>query len=77
MLAAAFFTVIFSSLVWLIFAIRFINDALAGISFFEAGIANVLLYALLVCAPIFLIWSVFGQINQYFATETLIFNCAN
>lgn len=71
MLAAAFFTVIFSSLVWLIFAIRFINDALAGISFFEAGIANVLLYALLVCAPIFLIWSVFGQINQYFCNRNI------
>lgn len=66
MLAVSFFTVIFSSLVWLIYAIRFIQDSLAGISFFDAGIANILLYALLVCAPIFLIWSVFGYVNQYF-----------
>ena len=65
MLAASFFVVIFSSLVWLIYAIRFINDSLAGISFFDAGIANILLYVLLLCAPIFLIWSVFGYANQY------------
>lgn len=65
MLAVSFFTVIFSSLVWLIYAFRFISDSLAGISFFDAGIANILLYALLVCAPIFLIWSVFGYANQY------------
>jgi len=64
-LAASFFVVIFSSLVWLIYAIRFINDSLAGISFFDAGIANILLYVLLLCAPIFLIWSVFGYANQY------------
>lgn len=66
MLAVSFFTVIFSSLLWLIYAIRFIKDSLAGISFFDAGIANILLYALLVCAPIFLVWSVFGHVNQYF-----------
>lgn len=65
MLAVSFFAVIFSSLVWLIYAFRFISDSLAGISFFDAGIANILLYALLVCAPIFLIWSVFGYANQY------------
>lgn len=65
MLALAFFTLIFSSLLWLIYAIRFIGDSLAGISFFDAGIANILLYALLVCMPIFLIWAVFGYINQY------------
>lgn len=65
MLALAFFSLIFSSLLWLIYAIRFIGDSLAGISFFDAGIANILLYALLVCMPIFLIWAVFGYINQY------------
>ncbi len=71
MLAVSFFTVIFSSLLWLIYAIRFIKDSLAGISFFDAGIANILLYALLVCAPIFLIWSVFGYINQYFNNKNV------
>lgn len=65
MLAVSFFAIIFSSLVWLIYAIRFIKDSLAGISFFDAGIANILLYALLVCAPIYLIWSIFGFANQY------------
>ena len=65
MLAFAFFTLIFSSLLWLIYAIRFINDSLAGISFFDAGIANIMLYTLLVCLPIFLMWAVFGFVNQY------------
>lgn len=65
MLAFAFFTLIFSSLLWLIYAIRFINDSLTGISFFDAGIANIMLYTLLVCLPIFLMWAVFGFVNQY------------
>ena len=65
MLAFAFFTLIFSSLLWFIYAIRFINDSLAGISFFDAGIANIMLYTLLVCLPIFLMWAVFGFVNQY------------
>lgn len=65
LLALAFFTLVFSSLLWLIYAVRFISDSLAGISFFDAGIVNILLYALLVCLPIFLFWAVFGYINQY------------
>lgn len=65
LLAIAFFTLIFSSLLWLIYALGFIHDSLAGISFFEAGAANILIYMLLVCAPIFLIWAVFGYVNQY------------
>ena len=65
MLAIVFFSLIFSSLLWLIYAVRFINDSLAGISFFDAGIANVILYSLLVCVPVFLVWAVFGYVNQY------------
>lgn len=71
MLAFTFFTLIFSSLLWLIYAFRFINDSLAGISFFDAGIANVMLYALLVCVPIFLLWAVFGYVNQYLNNKSV------
>lgn len=71
MLAFAFFSLIFSSLLWFIFAVKFINESLAGISFFDAGIANILLYTILVCVPIFLIWAVFGYINQYLNNKTV------
>ena len=71
MLAFAFFSLIFSSLLWFIFAVKFINESLAGISFFDAGIANILLYTVLVCVPIFLIWAVFGYINQYLNNKTV------
>ncbi len=69
MLAISFFTLIFSSLLWLIYSLRFIFDNLKGISFFDAGLANVLLYTLLVCLPIFLMWMVFAFINQYLSNR--------
>ncbi len=71
MLAFAFFSLIFSSLLWFIFAVKFISESLAGISFFDAGIANILLYTILVCVPIFLIWAVFGYVNQYLNNKTV------
>ena len=65
LLAVVFFCLIFSSLLWLCFSIGFVLDSLSGISFFDAGIANIILYALLVCLPVYFIWAVFGYINQY------------
>lgn len=65
MLAFIFFVLIFSSCLWLFFSVSFIADSLAGISFFDAGIANIMLYTLLVCSPVFLLWAVFGYVNQY------------
>lgn len=73
MLAVSFFTLIFSSLVWIIVSLRFITENLAGISFFDAGIANILLYTLLVLAPIFILWGVFGQVNQYINNKNVNF----
>lgn len=65
MLAFGFFALIFSSLLWLMYSVQFVVDALNGISLFDAGAANVIIYILLVCAPIFLFWAVFGYVNQY------------
>ena len=65
LLAVLFFCLIFSSLLWLFLSIGFVLDSLSGISFFDAGIANIILYSLLVCLPIYFIWAVFGYINQY------------
>ena len=65
LLAFTFFALIFSSALWLIYSLTFIVDSLSGVSLFEAGLANVLIYALLVCVPIFLVWAIFGYVNQY------------
>lgn len=65
MLAVSFFSIIFSSLLWLIVGIRYINDSLQGISFFEAGITNILAYVLLITLPLLVMWLIFGYISQY------------
>lgn len=65
MLAVSFFTIIFSSLLWLIVGIRYINDSLQGISFFNAGITNILAYVLLISLPLLVMWLIFGYISQY------------
>ena len=49
---------VFSSIVWLVYAIKFIYASLGGMSFFDAGLLNVLLYTLFVCLPEFVIWMV-------------------
>lgn len=65
MLGAALSGIVFATIVWMVYAIKFINASLSGISFFEAGILNVLLYVLFVCLPVLLVWIIFGFINQY------------
>lgn len=64
-LTMALFGAVFSSIVWLAYAIRFISSSLGGMSFFDAGLLNVLLYTLFVCLPEFVIWMIFGFISQH------------
>lgn len=71
MLAISFFCIIFSSLLWLIFALRFISDSLGGTAFFDAGAVNVLIYVLIACLPVLLMWMVFAFINQYLNSRTV------
>lgn len=65
MLTFTLFGAIFSTAVWLIYAFRFVSSSLSGMSFFDAGVLNVLLYVLFVCLPVFLLWAVFGFVSQY------------
>ncbi len=65
MLTFSLVAAVFSSLVWLAYALRFVIDSLSGMSFFDAGILNVLLYVLFVALPILLIWIIFAFVNQY------------
>ena len=62
---------VFSSLIWLVYAIKFISSSLGEMSFFDAGLLNVLLYTLFVCLPEFVIWMIFGFVNQHFSSKVL------
>ena len=62
---------VFSSIVWFVYAIKFISSSLGDMSFFDAGLLNVLLYTLFVCLPEFVIWMVFGFISQHFSSKIL------
>ena len=64
-LSFVLFGAVFSSVVWLVYAIQFIASSLSGMSFFDAGIINVLLYSLFVCLPILIIWAIFGFVSQF------------
>ena len=65
MLTLVLFGAVFASITWILYAFRFVASSLGGMSFFDAGIVNVLLYALFACLPILIIWAIFGFISQY------------
>ena len=68
-LTFALFGAVFSSLIWLAYAVRFISESLGDMSFFDAGLLNVLLYTLFVCLPEFTIWMIFGFISQHLSSK--------
>lgn len=65
MLAFAFFVSIFSSLLWLFYALMYISENLNGVSASTLGIMDMSIYVSFVVLPIFVIWIVFGFINQF------------
>lgn len=65
MLAFCFFSLVFSSLLWLIFSVRYVFESLHGLPFFDAGVVSIISYVVIVCLPIFLIWLIFSFISQY------------
>ncbi len=71
MLTFSLVVAVFSSLIWLAYALRFVIDSLNGMSFFDAGILNVLLYVLFISLPILLIWIIFAFVNQYIYNKSL------
>ena len=64
MLIIGLFGVVFLSVLWCAAAWHFIVVSLNGISFFDAGILNIILYGLLIFLPLFMLWWIFGQICQ-------------
>lgn len=65
MLAFSFFIAIFSSLSWLIYALAYINDNTIGVKFSSLGLMDISVYVALLLLPIFILWMIFGYINQY------------
>ena len=65
MLAFSFFAAIFSSLVWLIYAVAYVQDNTVGTSFSSLGIVDISIYVAFVVLPILVLWMVFGYINQH------------
>jgi len=80
LLAISFFTLIFSSLVWIIVSVHIVSDNLGATPFLNAGIADICLYLAIICLPVFLAWLVFGYACQYLQnrkTDTMLFKLFN
>lgn len=69
-LAIAFFTLVFSTLLWLMFALNYIYISLGAVSFASLGVVNISVYVAFVLLPILIVWLVFGFANQYLSNKT-------
>lgn len=65
MLALSFFTVVFSSLLWVIYSIVQVAGKLGDAGLASAGILDVSIYVAFVLLPVFAMWVIFGIISQY------------
>lgn len=70
MLTFLFFASFFSSLVWLIYAGLFVHDRFVTVDITSVDAYSLALYAGLILIPVWVIWQVFGFINQYFKTKS-------
>lgn len=69
MLTVLFFITVFSSLLWLVYALLYIHGLLAGVDLNSVNAATMAMYAGLTVLPVWIVWQVFGFINQYFRTR--------
>lgn len=74
MLAFAFFASVFSTLIWLIYMGMYIQDKLGGVRFSSLGLLDLTLYIALLVLPIFVLWMIFGYVNQYLNFKNLSSN---
>ena len=65
MLAFSFFAAIFSSLLWLIYAVAYVQDNTVGTKLSSLGVVDLSIYVALVILPVLVLWVVFGYINQH------------
>ncbi len=70
MLTVLFFISAFSSLVWLIYAGLFVYTRFQTVDMTSVDAYTLALYAGLVVIPVWIVWQVFGFVNQYFKTKS-------
>lgn len=71
MLLFSFFTAVFSSAFWLIYSLMFVHNKLSDGGLFSQDIQLMLMYTCAIFLPIFVIWAVFGYINQFLNNRSL------
>lgn len=69
MLTVLFFVTVFSSLLWLVYALLYIHGLLAGVDLNSVNASTMAMYAGLTVLPVWIVWQVFGFVNQYFRTK--------
>ena len=65
MLAVAFFVSVFSTVFWLIYAVMFVAEKISGIPLNALSLFNASIYLAFILLPVFVLWAVFGYINQF------------
>ena len=71
MLTILFFLSCFSSLIWLVYAGLFVHERFATVDMTSVEAYTLALYAGLVLIPVWIVWQVFGFVNQYFKTKAV------
>ena len=71
MLFFAFFSAVFSSVVWLIYAVMFANSKLAEAHLIEQEPQTMLILLSVVVLPILVIWMVFGYFSQFLSNRAM------
>lgn len=69
MLTVLFFVAVFSSLLWLVYALLYVYGLLAGVDLNSVNAATMAMYIGLTVLPVWIIWQVFGFVSQYFRTK--------
>ena len=65
MLALAFFSSIFCSVLWFIYSVSTINESLGAMSFSSVGISDMAMYLSVIFVPILVLWLIFGFVLGY------------
>lgn len=65
MLALSFFFLIFTSLLWVIYAVMHIMDTIGVSGLQTAGLGDIAIYVAFVLLPVFAVWVIFGLISQF------------
>ena len=71
MLMCAFSTAVFSTIIWLIYAVMFVRANLGENSFLEQDGTMMLTMLAIIILPILTIWMVFGYLNQFFINRMM------